>query len=439
MTNFSNLDAILLWTIYVLMMGCALLFYGVAMLTIWWQTHAWRTPEHHADTIYSGSTSSPTYTFSIIMPCRQETESVMRATLQRLVAQSHPHVQVVISVGHDDPETVQIARRLAAEQSVVDVSINTDPVKNKPRQLNTALELCTGDIIGVFDAESLAAPDLFLHLDGTFVHERADVVQGAVQLINYRDSWYALRNCLEYFFWFRSRLHAQARHGFIPLGGTTVFVKRSVLDSVGGWDGDMLAEDCDLGVRLSSLGHRVKVAYDPRLATREETPDSIRVLVKQRTRWVLGFFQVYAKGDWRRLPSTRRRLLAWWTLSQPNMMALAGLMIPVALATAIFLEPPIWVTFVVFMPLFPTLMILAIEHAALHEFGKDFGLDVRIRDHVRLTWSAPLYQLILGFASVRAVVKYRRKDFGWEKTAHRGAHLTTAEDLQEPVGRPAQG
>ena len=53
--------------------------------------------------------------------------------------------------------------------------------------------------------------------------------EGGVQLINFHSSWYSLRNCLEYFFWFRSRLHLHAQKGFIPLGGNTVFVRTDLL------------------------------------------------------------------------------------------------------------------------------------------------------------------------------------------------------------------
>jgi cellulose synthase/poly-beta-1,6-N-acetylglucosamine synthase-like glycosyltransferase len=428
---FPQLDDLLLAALYLALILISLFFFFVAMTTIWWQTHAWRTPEHNTSTVYTGDPSDPKLSFSVIMPCRDESEAVMRATLDRLIGQTHKDVQIIISLGHDDLETIQIARRLAEEHPGVEVSINFDPVKNKPRQLNTALEMCTGDIVGVFDAESLAAPELLAHIDATFMHEDADVVQGAVQLINFRDSWYSLRNCLEYFFWFRSRLHAQAQHGFIPLGGNTVFIRRNVLNEVGGWDGDCLAEDCDLGVRLSTLGHQVKVAYDPSLATREETPDSIRVMVKQRTRWALGFFQVYAKGDWRNLPTARMRRLAWWTLSQQTVMALAGLMIPISILTAILLSPPMWVTLILFLPMFPTIMIVAIENVALYEFGRDFHFKVRVRDYFKLTLSTPFYQMLLGFASARAMVKYHRGDFGWEKTSHKGAHLTLVESVGE--------
>ena len=74
-----------------------------------------------------------------------------------------------------------------------------------------------------------------------------------MQLVNFRFSWLTVRNVLEYYFWFRSRLHFHARQGFIPLGGNTVFIRTEVLRSVSGWDPDCLAEDCELGVRLSAL------------------------------------------------------------------------------------------------------------------------------------------------------------------------------------------
>jgi hypothetical protein len=39
--------------------------------------------------------------------------------------------------------------------------------------------------------------------------------------MNVRSSWWSLRNCVEYYFWFRSRLHFHADQRFIPLGGNT--------------------------------------------------------------------------------------------------------------------------------------------------------------------------------------------------------------------------
>lgn len=345
-------------------------------------------------------------------------------TVRSLVASRHPDFEVVVIVGHDDPGTVAVADEVAAEfPGRVRVVVDHHLRKNKPRALNSALPGCRGDVVGVFDAEDVVHPDLLRHVDQSFRHTGADVVQGGVQLVNFRSSWYSLRNCLEYYFWFRSRLHLQAAKGFIPLGGNTVFVRADLLREVGGWDPDCLAEDCDLGVRLSSAGARVVVSYDPVLVTREETPDSVDGLVRQRTRWNQGFIQVYRKGDWRRLDGFRPRMLARYTLATPFLQAFAGLMIPVGIVVGLTTKAPILVAMVSFLPLLPTLAVLAFEVVGLHDFGRQYGFAVRRRDYAKLVVFAPAYQILLAYAAVRAVVRESRGRADWELTSHVGAHL----------------
>jgi cellulose synthase/poly-beta-1,6-N-acetylglucosamine synthase-like glycosyltransferase len=407
----------------------ALALFAIAASTLYLNTYAWWDPKTQERTFYGGLLTAEQYSFSLIMPCRHEHETVMRATLEALLGQSHRGLEIIISVGHDDPDTVAVAHRLAAEHpDRIRVSVDSSTPKNKPRQLNTALTMCRNDIVGVFDAESIAAPELLRNIDSCFVGRRADVVQGAVQLINFKDTWYSLRNCMEYFTWFRSRLHAHASRGFIPLGGNTVFIKRDLLVEVGGWDAGCLAEDCDLGVRLSTLGREIVVAYSPHLVTREETPDSLKNLIKQRTRWSLGFMQVLAKGDWKQLPTRRRRALAWWTLMQQHFMAFAGVVIPIAIIAAVWGDFPLAVTLLAFLPLIPTVATMALDVCMLHEFGRDHRFRVSLYDYVRLVLSTPFYQMVLAFAAVRALVKFQLGDFRWEKTSHSGAHLSYVQD-----------
>jgi cellulose synthase/poly-beta-1,6-N-acetylglucosamine synthase-like glycosyltransferase len=202
-----------------------------------------------------------------------------------------------------------------------------------------------------------------------------------------------------------------------------VFIKRELLTAVDGWDGSCLAEDCDLGVRLSTLRRKIVVAYSPQLVTREETPDSLSGLVRQRTRWSLGFMQVFAKGDWKALPSRRMRFIAWWTLMQQHFMALAGVCIPIAIAAAIWGKFPLVVTLITFLPLIPTLVTVAFDVCMLHEFGRDHQFAIGWYDYFRLIAGTPFYQLVLAFAALRALVKFLRRDFAWEKTDHSGSHL----------------
>ncbi|GMA30422.1 glycosyltransferase [Litorihabitans aurantiacus] len=409
----------------VVLVVVALILLALSLSTLVVATYAWWHPESRERTRFPDTDGRHGLSFSIIVPCRHESEPVVRATIEKLLAQTHDDVEVVISVGHDDPGTWAVAERIAAEHPLqVRVSVDTHPVKNKPRQLNTALAECTGDVVGVFDAESIAAPDLLSNIDNTFRRTQSAAVQGAVQLVNHRDSWFALRNCLEYFIWFSSRLHLQERLGFIPLGGTTVFVRRELLLSMGGWDEDCLAEDCELGVRLSSHGHRISVAYSPALATREETPEDVPAFVKQRTRWALGFFQVYGKQEWRRLPTARERLAARWTLTQQHLVAVTGVVVPISVALALLGSFPLPVAMITFLPLVVTLATVALEACMLRELGRDHGLAVGVRDYVVLVLSTIPFQLLLAFATLRAYVRLRRGDLRWEKTEHAGRHLS---------------
>ena len=45
----------------------------------------------------------------------------------------------------------------------------------------------------------------------------------------------------------------------IPLGGTTLFFRRQVLEELGGWDAHNVTEDADLGVRLARHGYRTEL------------------------------------------------------------------------------------------------------------------------------------------------------------------------------------
>ena len=254
------------------LMVLSLGLFTVAGTTLWWMLHAWRSPDALAATGFRRRAAGAPRSFSLLLPARHE-QDVLGDTIDALSRLDHPKYEVIVIIGHDDPETEFVAREAAARHPrIVSVVMDYHLPKNKPRALNTALRKCRGDIVGVFDAEDEVHPGLLRLVEARFEESGADVVQAGVQLMNVQTSWWSLRNCLEYYFWFRSRLHFHAEKRFIPLGGNTVFTRTGLLREVGGWDPDCLAEDCEIGVRLSTRGAVVAVAYDPQAVTREKTP-----------------------------------------------------------------------------------------------------------------------------------------------------------------------
>lgn len=400
----------------------------VAVTSLAWMIDSWRTPRAIGQMPFPDP-DEPQLSFSLLVPARHE-EAVLADTVKRLLGQSHPDFEVIVIVGDDDHGTAEVARELAFADSRVKVVVDDSVPKNKPKALNRALAHCTRQVVGVFDAEDEVAPDLLRHVDTAFRAHRAHVVQGGVQLMNYRSNWWSLRNTLEYFFWFASRLHFHARNGFIPLGGNTVFVRTDLLRLVEGWDTECLAEDCELGIRLSVAGARVAVAYSPALATREETPPTLAGLIKQRTRWNQGYLQVLRRGEWRRLPTAGKRLMARYLLAMPFMQAFSGVMVPLSLVTMLFFRAPMPFVLLTYVPLGATLATLVIEVIGLAEFNRMFDLHVRVRDYAKLVAGSIPYQLILATAALRASHREIRGERGWEKTEHVGAHR--GEALLEP-------
>lgn len=418
----------------------ALVLTGLALTTLWWMLHAWRDLDTLDETGFvRAEESAPVLSFSLLVPARHE-QAVLEQTLEKLLRLDHHDFEVIPVIGHDDHETMAVAR--AVEQRYpgrVRVVVDHSWPKNKPKGLNSAIPSCRGEIIGVFDAEDEVDPRLLRVVDAAFRAtgpdpRPVDAVQGGVQLVNFRSSWFSLRNCLEYFFWFRSRLHLQQRHGFIPLGGNTVFLRASVLREHGGYDPECLAEDCELGVRLSVAGHRIEVCYDAHLVTREETPDTVSSLLKQRTRWNQGFLQVYRKGLWRQLPTRRQRLLARWTLCQPFLQAFTGVAVPISVVTAVLADVPVGLALLTWLPAVPTLLMVAFEMVGLREFCRVYYVRPRLRDYVVLALGTFPYALILGAAALRAVWREARGQRGWEKTSHTGAHRTATAMSTAQVG-----
>jgi cellulose synthase/poly-beta-1,6-N-acetylglucosamine synthase-like glycosyltransferase/4-amino-4-deoxy-L-arabinose transferase-like glycosyltransferase len=424
--------------LYLLYVGVSFTLSAIAWTTLVWMVSAWRTPAALVESGLSGEALAPAHSFSLIVPARHE-ETVLEATLSRLMTSDHPAFEVLVVVGDDDPGTREVAERVADHHSHrMRVVVDASRPKSKPKALNAALPYCSGAITGVFDAEDDVHPALLERVDQCFQKTHADVVQAGVQLMNFRSSWLTVRNVLEYYFWFRSRLHFHARQGFIPLGGNTVFIRTEVLRAVSGWDPECLAEDCELGVRLSALGARTAVFYEPDLVTREECPPTLGAFAKQRTRWNQGYLQTLSKGHWRRLP-LRQRALGAYTLAMPYLMAVVWVTIPVAIATALVVKAPVPITLVSFLPALPMVAMLAVEVAGLRDFCRTYGERASARDYGRLVIGLLLYQAVLAFAAVRAVARELRGDRGWEKTAHMGLHLSEGTVAREPSNGSPRG
>lgn len=202
------------------------------------------------------------------------------------------------------------------------IEVPDGPITTKPRAMNYAMRFARGEIIGIYDAEDSPAPDQLSRVVEHFSRAPSKVacLQGILDFYNPKANWLSRCFAIEYASWFRVILPGLARLGFaIPLGGTTVFLRREALEKVGGWDAHNVTEDADLGLRLARHGYVTELIP---VVTREEANNRTWPWIKQRSRWLKGYMIT-----WRvhmRAPLRLLRDLGPWRFLGVQLVFLSG-------------------------------------------------------------------------------------------------------------------
>jgi glycosyltransferase XagB len=397
---------------------------------VWRMLYTYRVPGG-VDSLRFPLAHQPQERFCLIVPARHES-AVLDNTLRQLATQTHPSVDIITVICDDDYDTLRVAYNSAATNPrirVIQYPLERGAKTNKPLQLNYVLSQIDDDaysVIGVVDAEDTVHFDLLTRIDAAFRDPQVGIVQGGVQLMNHNSSWYSLHNVLEYYRWFSSAMAFQAASNFMPLGGNTIFIREALLRKAGGWP-VTLTEDCSLGVLLSSrFQTKTAVYYEPDFATREETPDTLKGLFKQRVRWNQGFFHEWKKGVWRELPSFRQRLLASYVLLGPVILASITVFMIISILAALMLNAPVGLVLLMYLPLVPTTLLGVLNLVFLHDFGEDFQRKVSAWHYVVLLATQIPYQVVLNAAAFWSVVRELRGETSWYKTSHSGQHRELA-------------
>ncbi len=404
------------------------------MFALFLMLYAWENPERAINDKSPEEYLPPKLSFTAIVPARHE-EQVIGDTLKTISSINYPKylMEIIVVCSEDDVGTIIATNKAINRLSKKNIKLviyNKQPI-NKPHALNQAFKHAKKDIVVIFDAEDEPHEDIYNIVNTVIIKDKADVVQSGVQLMNWRSNWFSVFNVMEYYFWFKSSLHFFARQGAIPLSGNTVFFKRKLIKSIGKWDHHCLTEDADIGIRMSKIGAKIRVVYDARHTTHEETPPTITSFVKQRTRWNQGFLQILFKADWTRLPDIRKRLLALYIFVWPILHALLFLYVPFSIWMTISLKLPVLYAMIANAPLYIVILHFITFNVGLYEFTRDYGLKYPIWTPIKTFIFYYPYQLILGFSAFRSITRLVRGNLTWEKTSHIGAHrnMTTASDF----------
>jgi len=245
---------------------------------------------------------------SIHVPAYFEPPEMLKATLDAVSQLDYPNFECVVIINNTpDPafwQPIQDHCRALGERFKF---INVEKVEGfKAGALRIAMERTAADveIIGIIDADYVVEPDWLKDLVPVFADPRVGLVQAPQ---DHRDGDRSLMHYImngEYAGFFDIGMVQRNEENAIIVHGTMCLIRRAAMEMAGGWAGDTICEDTDLG--LSILEHGWLTHYTNHRYGHGLLPDTYEAFKKQRHRWAYGGFQI-VKKHWRRfLPGASR-------------------------------------------------------------------------------------------------------------------------------------
>lgn len=232
---------------------------------------------------------------SIIVPCKNE-EKVIRRCLDSFLKVDYPKekMQIIVIDGNSKDSTPQICKEFCQKKPNLFTFLAEKNSRGKPAALNQALRRVTGEIVAVYDADSLVEKDSFRKAVACFKNPEIMAVQGRTISLNEKRNILTRIIAMEEKAWFQALLSGREKlELFVPLNGSCQFVRQEVLKELGGWDENSLTEDVELALRLVERKHVIK--YAPDICSGQETPNGLRELFHQRIRWYRGYMETALK------------------------------------------------------------------------------------------------------------------------------------------------
>jgi len=361
--------------------------------------------------------------YSILVALYQE-ENQVRQLVENLCTLNWPteRLEIKLLCEADDPATIKAVRSLNLPSHIDVIEVPVGHPRTKPKALNYALPLCTGEFLALYDAEDQPHPDQLIEAFLKFRQSDANLacLQAPLYIHNNQQSWLTSMFAAEYCTLFEGILPILERWGApIPLGGTSNHFRLDILQKVGGWDPYNVTEDADLGIRLAREGYRSGTITRP---TWEEAPPTYKDWLPQRTRWMKGWMQTILVHS--RSPRLLIQQIGWRSFVMFHLLitsiVVSAIIHPIFLVTATIqlmnihnlsgnLESVLQVVSIfVLVGGYTTYGLLA-----------SIVLESCNFNHLKkILWTLPFYWLLISFAGWRAIWQLLTRPHFWEKTKH---------------------
>ncbi|MCB9882120.1 MAG: glycosyltransferase [Planctomycetes bacterium] len=225
------------------------------------------------------------HTVDVMVPTYNEDVDILRTTLQACVALDHPHTTYVLDDGNR-PEMKALADELGVRYIARESSLHA-----KAGNLNHALERTQGDLVVILDADHVPARHFLTRLVGYFDDDEVGIVQTPHSFYNF-DNFQGTCDYDRQKYWDEGMLFYRViqpglnRWNSVIFAGSAAMFRRKALEQVGYIAVETITEDMHTGIRLASMGWKMRYVSEPLVAGQAVTDvESFHV---QRLRWGAG-------------------------------------------------------------------------------------------------------------------------------------------------------
>src|ERR1700693_4525948 len=362
--------------------------------------------------------------YTVLVPAYKEPEVIHR-TIAALEALVYPtdRLDIKLLLEEDDLETIEAVRAVGPAPHMQPVIVPTAEPRTKPKACNYGLNTARGDMVTIYDAKDRPEPLQLRRAVAAFrlVDESVACLQARLSYFNAHQNLLTRWFTVEYASWFMMLLPALASGGGpVPLGGTSMHIRRAVFDAIGAWDPYNVTEAADFGVRLYRSGLRTSVLDS---TTYEEANSDVVNWIKQRSHWHKGYLMTWLVHM--RQPARLGRALGPAGFFRFNVL-IGGTPLIVLLNPMFWWITILWFTLhpafvqAIFPPwiFYPGLTCMVAGNFLVYFAGV---VTTRMTGHPRLVGAAllaPFYWLMMSVAAVKAVVQLINSPAKWEKTVH---------------------
>ena len=339
--RWNTFDTAILIPYFIVMVILA--FYGIHRYQLVWLYFRNKKKEAHWDRPSAHYPEGELPFVTIQLPIFNE-QFVIDRLIDAVCRIDYPRDRFEVQLLDDSTdETVQVAQEIVDRYASGTAGLALQPIVHlhrtnrygyKAGALDEGLKVAHGELVAIFDADFVPAPDWLMKVVHHFAEPEIGMVQTRWTHLNRDYSFMTQVEAIMLDGHFVLEHGGRSRAGvFFNFNGTAGVWRRQAITDGGGWQHDTLTEDTDLSYRVQMTGWKFKYLQDVECPA--ELPIEMTAFKTQQARWAKGLIQTGKKILPRVLKSDEpfeTKMQAWChltaNLSYPLMIVLSVLLMP---------------------------------------------------------------------------------------------------------------